>query len=162
MRCERAPPKTLNVAAHNIDLTHDRHSLDDKPRPHRLMDDWSARPRVSASLPVRLPGGGVLETITGTCSGCGQGIPDEDLHGTVACVVPAVATVSAIGYCRACRCVTPVNHRLRAVTGEVQLEWINKEGRWVKRRLEREENNGRGLGAFVRRIIDGLKRLVAQ
>lgn len=131
--------------------------ITDKTRILKLLAEWKQLPPIAASFPVTLPGGGKVDEFSGHCAKCDDKIPSADLHGSVAMVIPTVATISAVGLCRKCSCLTPFYHRVRAVNGSLQSEWINDGGQWVKRIWNKTPKPGTPA-ARVRQIAEWLKQ----
>jgi hypothetical protein len=123
----------------------------------RRTAQWNAHPPLAASLPVVLPGGGTVDGFEGHCASCADPIPAIQLHGTAILVLPTVVAISAVGYCRTCECLTEYQHRVRAVDGSLQSEWIGPEGRWIRRAFVREPKPG-SLGALVRRLVSWIRQ----
>lgn len=127
-----------------------------KERIEGLIREWKAHPPLSGSFPVVIPNGGRIDGFSGDCSNCNGAIEHADLHGFVAFPIPTVATISAVGVCRKCSCLTPFQHRVRAVDGGLQSEWVNRAGQWVKRRWNKEPGHGMFSG-WRRGLLEWLK-----
>jgi hypothetical protein len=134
--------------------------IKDEARIKKLIAEWRSHPPIASSFPLALPGGGKVDSFSGHCAKCDGEIPDIDLHGSVVKVIPAVATISAVGLCRECSCLTPFHHRLRAVDGSIQSEWINDAGRWVKRTWKKTPTHGTPA-AWMRQLSEWLKQRMA-
>lgn len=124
-----------------------------KDRVRKLAAEWKETPPVSDNFPFRMRGGSTVDTFKGVCARCDEEIPDLDLRGTVVLSIPTVLTISAVGYCRKCACLTPYQHRVRAVRGGLQSEWIDQQGRWVKMPWKKE-----GPPGLLSRLVEWLKR----
>lgn len=129
----------------------------DKSKAERLFATWKVGPPLSGSFPVRLPAGGRVDGFSGHCAKCDSVIPDVDLHGSASFIIPTVATITAIGLCRSCSCLTPFHHRVRAVNGCLQSEWIGGDGRWVKRVWTKARKPGL-LPGLLRQMFGWLKQ----
>jgi len=97
-------------------------------------DDLRALPRLSSFFPIVFRTGARWNRLSGECGKCGRAIEDRDLRGEVAHPFPSVFVVSATGYCRVCRLLTPFSYRLHedmAMTGIDRRtgEWARWEAR---------------------------------
>lgn len=135
-------------------------TVKDPARILKLITEWNAHPSIAGCFPLTLPGGGKVDTFSGHCAKCDEEIPDADLRGSVIKVIPTVATISAVGLCRKCSCLTPFHHRIRAVDGHLQSEWIGDAGRWVKRSWKDTPKPGM-LAAWFRKLFEWLKQRMA-
>lgn len=104
-----------------------------KERVEKLAAEWKAHPPLHESLPVAMPNGNKVKSFDGQCGLCDAEIAPDDMRGTVVFPVPTVATISAVGVCRRCSCLTPFVHRVRATENGLQSEWMTGKGVWMKK-----------------------------
>lgn len=123
----------------------------------RRIAQWEAHPPLAASFPAVLLGGSTVDGLEAHCASCTATIPADRLHGTAILVLPTVLAISAVGFCQACACLTEYQHRIRAVDGSLQSEWINPEGHWVRRAFVREPKPG-SLAALAQRLVRWLRQ----
>lgn len=83
-------------------------------------------PTIESQFPVRFPTGSEWRQLTGTCSGCGQKLEGDRLHGAVTMQGPHTAVVDAVGVCHECKLITRYFYRLHddsRITGLKDGQW---------------------------------------
>lgn len=93
----------------------------------RLRTLWRSTSVLSLQLPIKL-GESEFETFAITCKRCGCDIPDERVHGRISSLIPSVVSIEAVGLCKPCLLLIPLNVRLRE---DGAVEFV-QEGRWVR------------------------------
>lgn len=93
---------------------------------------WKS-PTIAEQLPVLFDTGFRFTEATGHCAQCRAGLPNECMHGNVLRPTPHVADIVAMGYCDACKLLTPFRFR---VYDDERFTTLRNDG-WYEGRMRR-------------------------
>lgn len=97
-----------------------------------LVKKWEREAPLYTQLPIQYQSGVTFNEIDCKCLICSQVIPQDNVHGVINRPIESVATVDALGWCRACNTLTPFYFRVRGDNNQLTMEWIDKEKGWVR------------------------------
>lgn len=110
-------------------------------------------PLLTTQFPLQLVNGSTVPGIHLGCSGCGDRIANDRIHGLVTRPLPHVVTVAANEYCEACDRMTHIDCRFRVQAGKAVVEWLDGNG-WQAKVMR--------LPTLLERIIHAARRLKAR
>lgn len=93
---------------------------------------WKS-PTIAEQLPVLFDTGFRFTEATGHCAQCRAGLPNDCMHGNVLRPTPHVADIVAMGYCDACKLLTPFRFR---VYDDERFTTLRNDG-WYEGRMRR-------------------------
>ncbi len=94
--------------------------------------EYGALRPASETMPIRFPGGAVVNEISYRCNQCSTEFPQSDLRLRAVRLTPTVVTFDGWGGCRICRLLMKLNFRIRSISeGQIVLEWQDKDLGWV-------------------------------
>lgn len=97
---------------------------------------WKS-PTIAEQLPVLFETGFRFTEATGHCAQCSAGLPNECMHGNVLRPTPHVADIVAMGYCDACKLLTPFRFR---VYDDERFATLRNDG-WYEGRMRRSRSD---------------------
>ena len=93
------------------------------PRHRELL----AMASLQSQLPVEFKNGNQVTEFKWHCANCSCLLSDRNVRGVVSQDLPQVAILEAVGYCKDCMGVTPINYR---IYDDLRMTGI-RNGRWV-------------------------------
>lgn len=91
---------------------------------------YSKEAELQSQLPLYLSNGIAITLINGCCPLCNNLVPPKKLKGKVNLALPSVIIFDAHGVCDQCKCIFPLNGRIRVKGKSMQLERLER-GLWV-------------------------------
>jgi hypothetical protein len=108
------------------------HAAQAAQRRAAIIAEFNAAEPIYKQLPVNVPKGGVINSLTGHCGFCDAEIMREALRGNIGVsFAGGPAVMHAYGFCAPCNTFTPFIHRVRGRDGRLTSEYQTDDGEWV-------------------------------
>ena len=124
-------------------------------RPLKWVEAFASEPSLHTQFPVRLMNGESVPGVHVVCSTCKSRVSGDRVRGRVIQSLPNVITISANGYCDACKRITHIDCRFRTEGQQSIIEWLSSNGYWQTREMrkptlrEKMVRDARRLAAWI-------------